>query len=63
LAVEPYRGTFLSVDFPAGARRVTLDYDPPEVRVACVASLVSLAATILALAGFVPRTVPPEFCF
>jgi hypothetical protein len=63
LAVEPYRGTFLSVDVPAGARRVTVDYDPPEVRVACVASVVSLAASIVALAGFVPRTVPPEFCF
>ena len=53
-AVAPHRGAFLSVRVPAGSHRVTLAYDPPEVRAACAASLVALAVTVFALTGFRP---------
>ncbi len=33
-AIEPYRGTFLAVPVAAGRHRLTLRYDPPEVRAA-----------------------------
>jgi hypothetical protein len=36
------RGAFLMVTIPAGARRLTLSYDPPEVRAAIVLSVLSL---------------------
>jgi hypothetical protein len=42
-AVRPdATGAFLSVAIPAGARRLTLRYDPPEVRASLVLSLLSL---------------------
>jgi len=49
--VEPYRGAFLSVRVGAGPHRVSLVYDPPEVRAACAASLGAVGATLALLIG------------
>jgi hypothetical protein len=49
--VAPYRGTFLAVRLTGGRHRVTLEYDPPEVRAACAASLAGLGAALAALVG------------
>ena len=53
-AVEPELGTFLAVNTPAGARRLTLRYDPVEVRIGLPASIFSLSAAVFALTGFRP---------
>ncbi|HEX8199132.1 MAG TPA: hypothetical protein VF590_01500, partial [Isosphaeraceae bacterium] len=43
------RGTFLAVSLGPGARRLSLRYDPPEVRLAGAVSLTALAAIAAAL--------------
>ncbi len=53
-SVLPHLGTFLSVRVPGGSHRVSLIYDPPEVRAACAVSLGAIAVTVFALTGFRP---------
>jgi hypothetical protein len=56
--VESYRGTFLSVLVEPGTDRVSLVYDPPEVRASCAAMLLGLVVAGIACSGFVPRRSP-----
>jgi hypothetical protein len=51
--VEPHRGTFLSIPVAAGRHELLLRYDPPEVRLALIASISALAG-VFALTGFRP---------
>jgi hypothetical protein len=51
--IEPYLGAFMAVLLSAGRHDVILRYDPPEFRLAAVASISSLAA-VFALTGFGP---------
>ncbi|GAC1470754.1 MAG: hypothetical protein NVSMB9_16150 [Isosphaeraceae bacterium] len=53
--ITPYLGTFLSVRVGAGTHRVSLVYDPPEVRAACVVSLSATIAALFALTGLPTR--------
>jgi hypothetical protein len=58
VALAADRGAFLALDIPAGSRRVTLRYDPPEVRLAAVVSLLALAAIVACLALDRRRGIP-----
>lgn len=49
--VSPHLGTFLAVRVGPGRHRVRLEYDPPEVRAACAASLAAAAVALAALTG------------
>ena len=40
--VEPYEGTFLKIKVPIGLQALVVKYDPPEIRVAGILSLVTL---------------------
>jgi hypothetical protein len=53
-AIEPYRGTFLAVPVASGRHRLTLRYDPPEVRAAVGISAFAGAVAVFALTGFRP---------
>ena len=53
-AIEPFRGTFLSVPVAAGRHSISLRYAPREVEVALVISLSAAAAIVFALTGFSP---------
>ena len=46
--VKPDRGAFLSVYLEAGRHEIVLNYDPPEVRAACAASIGGLLAALVA---------------
>ncbi len=52
LRLEPLDGVFLRVDVPEGVESVRLIYDPTEVRIGGVVSLVALALTLFTLTGF-----------
>lgn len=54
--IECAPGGFLSVRLGAGAHRVSLTYDPPEVRIAVGASLAALSVVVLVFIG--PGTWP-----
>ena len=53
-AIEPFRGTFLSVPVAAGRHSISLRYAPREVEVALVISLSAAAVIVFALTGFRP---------
>ena len=53
-AIEPFRGTFLSVPVAAGRHSISLRYAPREVEMALVISLSAAAAIVFALTGFSP---------
>ncbi|MDR3632413.1 MAG: hypothetical protein P4L84_01175 [Isosphaeraceae bacterium] len=53
-AVEPYRDTFLAVRVAPGRHRLTLRYDPREVRGALATSFGAALLTVFALTGFRP---------
>src|SRR5262249_41278229 len=47
IPIEPYQGVFLSVHVPQGAREIVLRYDPPEVRIAAVISVLASVTTAM----------------
>jgi hypothetical protein len=49
--VVPYLGTFLSVKVPAGAHRITFVYDPIEVKIGLISSIIAGLLTVFALTG------------
>ncbi|MHC5540476.1 hypothetical protein ACYOEI_19820, partial [Singulisphaera rosea] len=49
ISVEEYLGAFMSIRVPAGARRLLLRYDPPEVRIALATSISALFLAVFAL--------------
>ena len=53
-AIEPFRGTFLSVPVAAGRHSIALRYAPREVEVALVISLCAAATIVFTLTGFSP---------
>lgn len=54
IRVEPYRSTFLSLRVGPGSHRLTLRYDPPEVRGALALSVSAAVLAVFALTGFRP---------
>ncbi|MEJ7638858.1 MAG: YfhO family protein [Singulisphaera sp.] len=54
VAIEPFRGTFLSVPVVAGRHSISLRYAPREVEVALVISLSAAAAIVFTLTGISP---------
>jgi hypothetical protein len=51
LAILPGEEPFLRVQVPAGHHQISLEYDPPEVRIGSVISIGSLLGVILTLTG------------
>ena len=53
-AIEPFRGTFLSVPVAAGRHSISLRYAPREVEIALIISLSAAALIVFALTGLPP---------